>query len=197
MARDIHDKVVTSNSPSKIRGGGARATGALKVAPSEVESVSVDACRIIDAPALTGTPSYPRGGVSRDSQQVMNRPEMKTFRRELRSHGTTAEGALWKMLKSKQIAGLQFRRQFSVGGHILDFYCPFLKLAIELDGDYHYHMEMPDRDWRRDVELLEKYGIKTLRFENKIVFYHPEAIHDAIIQELNARQSSGEAVPLH
>ena len=64
MVYDIHDKVVTSNSPSKIRGGGARATGALKVTPSEVESVSVHACRNIDAPALTGTPSYPRGGVS-------------------------------------------------------------------------------------------------------------------------------------
>ena len=127
----------------------------------------------------------------------MNRPEMKAFRRELRSHGTTAEGALWKMLKGKQIAGLQFRRQFSVGNHILDFYCPFLKLAIELDGDYHYHMGMPDRDWKRDVELQEKYGVKTLRFENKIVFLHPEAIHDAIILELSARQSSGEAVSQH
>ena len=194
MAQGDHDKTVTSNSPSKIRGGGARATGALKITPSEDASVSVSASRTIDAPALTGTPSYPRGGVSRDSQQVMNRPEIKAFRRELRSHGTTAEGALWKMLKGKQIAGLQFRRQFSVGNHILDFYCPFLKLAIELDGDYHYHMEMPDRDWKRDVELQEKYGIKTLRFENKIVFHHPEAIHDAIILELSARQSSGEAV---
>ena len=69
----------------------------------------------------------------------------------------------------------------------MDFYCPSLKLAIELDGDYHYHMEMPDRDWRRDGELQEKYGIKTLRFENKIVFNHPEAILEAINLELKAR----------
>ena len=122
----------------------------------------------------------------------MNIPEMKAFRRELRSHGTSAEGALWTMLKGKQIAGLQFRRQFSVGSHILDFYCPRLRLAIELDGDYHYHMEMPERDWQRDRELQEKYGIKTLRFENQIVFHHPEAIHDAIIQEFDALQSSNE-----
>ncbi len=63
MVDNIHDRVVTSNSPSKIRGGGARATGALKIIPLEDASVSVSASRTIDAPALTGTPSYPRGGV--------------------------------------------------------------------------------------------------------------------------------------
>ena len=63
MVDNIHDRVVTSNSPSKIRGGGARATGALKIIPLEDASVSVSASRTIDAPALTGTPSYPRGEV--------------------------------------------------------------------------------------------------------------------------------------
>ncbi len=53
MVDNIHDRVVTSNSPSKIRGGGARATGALKITPSEDASVSVSASRTIDAPALT------------------------------------------------------------------------------------------------------------------------------------------------
>ena len=61
----IHNKEVTSNSPSKIRGGGARATGALKTMPQDTTSVSVRASQTIDAPALSGTPSYPRGGVSR------------------------------------------------------------------------------------------------------------------------------------
>ena len=71
--------------------------------------------------------------------------------------------------------------------YILDFYCPALKLAIELDGDYHCHMVMPDRDWKRDRVLFEKFGIKTLRFENIIVFNHPESIRDSILKELNAK----------
>ena len=146
------------NSPSKIRGGAAQAAGALK------------------------TPA------SRSKKRVMNAPEMKLFRRELRSHGTTAEGALWNLLKRKQIAGLQFRRQFSIGNRIVDFYCPVLKLAIELDGDYHYHMDMPDRDWERDRELLEKYGIKTLRFENNMVFHDPETIRYLVMQEYENQQ---------
>lgn len=114
---------------------------------------------------------------------------MKLFRRELRTHGTAAEGALWNILKRKQIAGLQFRRQYSVGTYILDFYCPALKLAIELDGDYHYHMDMPDKDWAREQELLNKHGIKTLRFENNIVFHDPETIRYYIMQELEYQQS--------
>ena len=139
--------------------------------------------------AESNSPSYPRGGVSRDTQHVMNTPEMKLFRRELRTHGTAAEGALWNILKRKQIAGLQFRRQYSVGTYILDFYCPALKLAIELDGDYHYHMDMPDKDWAREQELLNKHGIKTLRFENNIVFHDPETIRYYIMQELEYQQS--------
>ena len=145
------------NTPSKIRGGGAQATGALNTPPS-----------------------------SQEHSPVMNIPELKDIRRHLRTHGTSAEGALWNMLKGKQIAGLQFRRQFSVGHHILDFYCPALKVAIELDGDYHYHMEMPTKDYERDEELLREHGIKTLRFENKIVFNHPESIVFAIMQEVDA-----------
>ena len=116
---------------------------------------------------------------------VLNTPEMKTYRRELRANGTPAERALWNWLKKKQVRGLQFRRQYSVGNHILDFYCPALKLAIELDGDYHYHMVQPEQDWKRDQELLEKYGIKTLRFENDVVFKHPRVIIDAILRVLD------------
>ena len=138
------------------------------------------------------SPSKIRGGkgASKTNQQerivhVFNTPEMKAHRRELRANGTPAERTLWNWLKSKQIRGLQFRRQFSVGHHILDFYCPALKLAIELDGDYHYHMAMPEQDWKRDQELLCKHGIKTLRFENKTVFEHPRIIINAILAELD------------
>ena len=162
------------NSPSKTRGGAATAAGALKDAAAP------------PPPSLRDT--SPQAGEENkrgNTDHVMNIPEMKDFRRYLRTHGTSAEASLWKMLKGKQVAGLQFRRQFSVGSHILDFYCPALKLAIELDGDYHYHMGMPDQDYHRDNELLEKYGIRTLRFENKIVFQHPESILYAIMQEVD------------
>ena len=100
----------------------------------------------------------------------------RPVRRSLRTNGTPAEGALWRILKGRKVGGLRFRRQFSVGRHILDFYCPALRLAIELDGDYHYHCNVPEKDYERMSELEREYGIKTLRFENKVVFENPEGI---------------------
>ena len=44
---------------------------------------------------------------------------------------------MWQRIKGKQIEGLKFRRQFGVGPYVLDFCCPELRLAIELDGQIH------------------------------------------------------------
>ncbi len=112
----------------------------------------------------------------------MNTEDMKVLRRRLRTNGTPAEGGLWNILKGKKVGGLQFRRQYSVGSHILDFYCPALKLAIELDGEYHYYGANPEHDMARDEELMHNYGIHTLRFENKIVFQQPQAIVNSILE---------------
>ena len=114
--------------------------------------------------------------------QDYNKPSLKDIRRELRTKGTSAEAMLWKMLKGKQISGLLFRRQYSVGDHILDFYCPSLRLAIELDGAVHDNAMAAERDYLRDEELREVYQIETLRFENRIVFEQPQVIVNSIIE---------------
>ncbi|MBR1551230.1 MAG: endonuclease domain-containing protein [Muribaculaceae bacterium] len=119
-----------------------------------------------------------------------NLKDKKESRRELRTNMTIAEAALWKLLKNKNVAGLQFRRQFSIDKYILDFYCPELKLAIELDGDYHYHMSQPRADYVRDQYLSENFGIKTLRFENKVVFSQQWVITNSILHEKATQQSS-------
>ena len=67
-------------------------------------------------------------------KRSFNRKEKEVQRKELRSNGTKYEATLWLILKNRQIDGVRFRRQFSVGEYILDFYCPELKLGIELDG---------------------------------------------------------------
>ena len=57
----------------------------------------------------------------------------KTMRREL----TPAEDRLWNALRNSQLNGLKFRRQHALGRFILDFYCPAVRLAIEVDGGVH------------------------------------------------------------
>ena len=122
-----------------------------------------------------------------------NTKALKEERRTLRSNGTKAEGFLWKMLKGKKIEGLLFRRQFSVDHYILDFYCPSLKLAIELDGDFHFHGSIPEKDQQRDQFLKAKYGIKTLRFENKTLFEYPDIVINSIKFEKESQTTSANS----
>ena len=108
-----------------------------------------------------------------------NLQDQNELRKELRNNGTPAEGRMWLMLKNRQIKGKKFRRQFSVGNFVLDFYCAELKLAVELDGAPHFTSVGVQYDEEREKYLLSQ-GIKVLRYENKIVFEDSEGIVDDI-----------------
>lgn len=116
--------------------------------------------------------------------KLHNRKYLKEFRRYLRNNSTSAESVLWTILKNKQVAGLKFRRQHSIGNYIVDFFCPKLNLVIELDGGYHASYQAIIRDEKRD-KYLESYGMTILRFENKVVFEKPEEILRQIMDVKN------------
>ena len=108
-------------------------------------------------------------------KRSFNRKEKEVQRKEFRSNGTKYEATLWLILKNRQIDGVRFRRQFSVGEYILDFYCPELKLGIELDGQGHYTIEGSLRDGSRDNRLSAR-GITVLRIENRAIFENQPAV---------------------
>ena len=109
------------------------------------------------------------------TQYLTNSPELKKYRQDLRNNLTKAEVTLWKYLKSKQLEGRKFRRQFSVGNYILDFYCVEENLAIELDGQEHYSEAGYESDLKRS-NFLREQGIRVLRFENEDVFKNTEEV---------------------
>ena len=76
--------------------------------------------------------------VEKQYNSKFNIKELKETRRELRLNGTSAEAVMWTHIKGRKINGRRWRRQFSVGPFIIDFYCPELKLGIELDGAPHF-----------------------------------------------------------
>jgi very-short-patch-repair endonuclease len=112
-------------------------------------------------------------------EQINNRKELEVRRKELRNKGTSAEAILWTMLKGKQLDGKKFRRQHSVGNYILDFYCPAVKLAIELDGDSHFTMEGMKYDEVR-TRYLNSLNIHVIRFLNGDVFENPKGVVEKI-----------------
>ncbi len=90
---------------------------------------------------------------------------LKPYSRELRKQMTKYERILWSKLRRKQISGIQFYTQKPVGPYILDFFANYPRLAIELDGEYHFTAEQQKKDVNREI-YLEGLGIKVLRFRN-------------------------------
>ena len=99
------------------------------------------------------------------NEKIYNRTSDKGKRNILRNHMTDTEIILWSHLKNKQLEGFKFRRQYSVGSYVLDFYCPKKKLAIEIDGTGHYTSEGKEYDRVRQFEI-EQLGIEFIRFSN-------------------------------
>ncbi|MBQ5690176.1 MAG: DUF559 domain-containing protein [Alistipes sp.] len=118
-----------------------------------------------------------------------NKSELTTQRKTLRNNSTSAEAMLWSMLKSRQL-GVKFRRQFSVGQFILDFYSPEIKLCVELDGAPHFTYGGSDYDYERTEYLKEYHDIRTLRFENIEFFKYPEEVVSSIKRAIEEQREA-------
>ena len=103
---------------------------------------------------------------------------------------TLSEILLWQELKGKQMLGYDFDRQRPINEFIVDFFCKDLSLAIEIDGESHYHDDMPKRDYIRQKKL-ESLGVKFLRFDDKDVKKNIGFVLEAI-QEWILNNSSKE-----
>ena len=107
--------------------------------------------------------------------KAFNRKEVESIRRDLRQNMPKAEVLLWQRLRSKQINGLRFRRQFSVGNYVLDFYCPSAKLGIELDGETHFTEDGIKHDEVRS-RVISEHGIELVRFTNTDIYKNLEGV---------------------
>lgn len=75
--------------------------------------------------------------------------------------------------------GYKFYRQYGIGNYIADFYCPKLKLVIELDGGQHYTEEGLEYDKTRE-DYMSSLGIKTIRFSNSDIMKNIEGVLEII-----------------
>jgi very-short-patch-repair endonuclease len=113
--------------------------------------------------------------VYRASHGELDRLGLLELCRQHRVNATDAEALLWRLLRSRQIAGTKFRRQHQFGPYILDFYAHEPRLAIELDGNGHALPEQVVRDAERTA-FLESFGLTVLRFANTAVLQETEAV---------------------
>lgn len=98
----------------------------------------------------------------------------------LRNNMTKPEILLWLQLQDDQL-GVRFKRQYSFGNYILDFYCAEHKLAVEVDGMIHFFREK--KDAQRD-RFLRGEGVTVLRYSAKSVLKSPYSVAEDIRQKL-------------
>ena len=108
-----------------------------------------------------------------------NHPATKEYRRLLRMTETSTERMLWKRLRGKQLDGYRFRQQHGFGPYVLDFYCPSIRLCIELDGGVHNDEKVKQKDEERTV-FLKQNRIQVLRFRNEEVEQNIEYVLERI-----------------
>ena len=100
-------------------------------------------------------------------------------RKMLRKNIPTPESILWQTVRNRKINNLKFKRQFSIGRYVVDFYCPTLQLAIEIDGDYHNAKSIKEYDAERQL-FIESLGISCFRFTNKDISENLESVINKI-----------------
>ena len=91
---------------------------------------------------------------SKNSRRIFN--EAKARASEMRNNPTPAEGAMYRILYTNVVPKFPahtFKSQWNIfaehRNYILDFYCPTLNLAIEVDGSIHDNRQRYD-----EIEMI-------------------------------------------
>jgi len=100
--------------------------------------------------------------------KIFNKQKFQEFRSDLRGRMTKSEVILWKHIQNNSL-GFRFRRQHGIGNYIVDFYCPKLKLSIEVDGLTHAEDEVFEKDQRKE-KFIKANNIILKRYSDNQIF---------------------------
>jgi very-short-patch-repair endonuclease len=112
-------------------------------------------------------------------------PEILPRALEFRHPLTPAEETLWQAIRNRQIGGFKIRRQEPLGPYIADFYCPEVRLVIEIDGPSHN--QQIEYDAIRTA-WLEGFSCTMIRFTNEQVSYRMGEVLDEINRVCKEKQ---------
>ncbi|OED39585.1 hypothetical protein AB832_03940 [Flavobacteriaceae bacterium (ex Bugula neritina AB1)] len=94
------------------------------------------------------------------SQIILHRPKSEKIIRYSLNNSISITEELQKKLIEK---GYQFIRNYEIGNYSFDFYCPQLKIAIEIDGYAHEFSDVYNNDGPKKL-YVQSLGIVVLKF---------------------------------
>jgi len=81
--------------------------------------------------------------------------------RELRTNATRQENHLWYDFLNRY--PVRCHRQKIIGEYIVDFYCPQVKVIIELDGKHHLEKNQAEYDAERTAPARRNAAMRHLK----------------------------------
>lgn len=121
---------------------------------------------------------------------ALRRTMITTRARAMRKAMTEPEVILWTRLRGRAEDRPTFRRQHPFGSIILDFYCPSVRLAIEVDGATHWDDEAQLRDAARD-RWLAGQGVHTVRIPASRIYHDLDGVMDEILLQIENSKRGG------
>ncbi len=121
---------------------------------------------------------------------MYNQNKNKQIRRILRQSMPKGEKILWQALRNRQVE-YKFRRQYSINRFVVDFYCPKLKLAIEVDGYTHFDDEEKYQYDKNRQDYLELLKITVLRYRSEQIFKNLNSVLEQIYYTCEKLELSG------
>lgn len=114
------------------------------------------------------------------------RKDLKMKARENRKNLNKPESRLWyEILSNKKLLGYRFLRQKPILNYILDFFCPKLKVGIEIDGESHdEHIEYD----KKRTSNLNEIGIKLIRYSNAEVMCNLDGVYLDLEEKIKKRE---------
>lgn len=116
----------------------------------------------------------------------LNPKKTKKIRQHLRNNMTETEVMLWNRLKGKQLLGYKIRRQYGIGKYVIDFYCPRIKVGIEIDGRSHFTPNGLKHDQERD-EFITGEEIELIRVTNTDIRENIDGVVEYLVDEFRQR----------
>lgn len=124
--------------------------------------------------------------------KLFSKSEYTQRRKKLRRNMPKGERLLWQHLKGSQLGGYKFRRQAGVGPYVVDFYCPKLRLVVEVDGYSHMNEEAQAYDRKRDA-YMKQLGLTVNRYTGVQVWEELDSVKQNILNACKSLDAKGSA----
>ena len=127
----------------------------------------------------SGSPTRGEGIGGFMAENGVTTKRLRSIARDLRINQTSAEMALWRALRRKQLSGFRFRRQVPLCGFVVDFACTEARLVVEVDGATHSTDEELENDTLRDAKLSANSN-SVFRFTNDEIYRNLDGVVETI-----------------